>query len=110
MFLEKLLELWGYACCELATSGKDTLRIAKREKPDVVLMDINLHGGMSGIATAEKVRSRFGIPVIFVSGYSDEDTKKKAETVKPAGYFLKPIDYDKLKSTLRSITKKGRDR
>jgi YesN/AraC family two-component response regulator len=110
MFLERMLELWGYECCELATSGKEALRIAKRERPDIVLMDINLPGGMSGIATAEKIRSRFGKPVIFLSGYSDEETKKRAEITEPAAYFLKPVDYDKLRLTLQSIAGKNNRR
>jgi CheY-like chemotaxis protein len=110
MFLERLLELWGYECCELATSGKEALKIAEREKPDIVLMDINLHGEMSGIATAEQIRALFGTPLIFLSGYSDEETKEKAGIVEPAGYFLKPVDYDKLRLTLQSIVRKGKRR
>ncbi|MBS1233377.1 MAG: Response regulator receiver domain, partial [Nitrospirae bacterium] len=44
-----------------------------------------------------------GIPVIFMTGYSDEETRQKAYTAHPAGYFVKPLDYDKLKEELMSI-------
>ena len=103
MFLGKILELWGYEICETATSGEDAIKEAEIQNPDLVLMDISIHGEISGIEAAGKIRSQFGIPVIFMSGYSDEETRQKAYTAHPAGYFVKPLDYDKLKETLMSI-------
>ena len=100
MFLGKILELWGYEICETVTSGEDAIKEAEIQKPDLVLMDINIYGQISGIEAAGKIRSQFGIPVIFMSGYSDEETKQKAFAAHPAGYFVKPLDYDKLKEAL----------
>jgi CheY-like chemotaxis protein len=103
MFLAKILELWGYDICETATSGEDAIKEAEVQHPDLVLMDIYIHGKMSGIEAAGRIRSQVGIPVIFMTGYSDEETRQKAYTAHPAGYFVKPLDYNKLKETLMSI-------
>ena len=103
MFLGKILELWGYEICETATSGEDAIKEAGIQNPDLVLMDIYIHGEISGIEAAGKIRSKVGIPVIFMTGYSDEETRQKAYTVHPAGYFVKPLDYNKLKEALMSI-------
>ena len=103
MFLGKLLELWGYEIGETATSGEEALKESGIQNPDLVLMDIYIHGKINGIEAAGKIHSQFGIPVIFMTGYSDEETRQKAYTAHPAGYFVKPLDYDKLKETLMSI-------
>jgi CheY-like chemotaxis protein len=106
MFLGKILELWGYEICETATSGEEAVKESENQKPDLVLMDISIHGETSGIEAACNIRSRLGIPVIFISGYSDEETRNKACTARPAGYFVKPLDYNKLKEAIISIMRK----
>jgi CheY-like chemotaxis protein len=107
MVLRKMLELWGYEVCEIAASGEDAIRKVEIEKPDLVLMDIYMHG-ISGIEAAGKIRSRNGMPIIFMTGYPDEQTRQKAYAVHPAGYFIKPLDYKKLKEALKSILYKNR--
>lgn len=103
MFLGEILELWGYEVCGTATSGEDAIKEAEIQNPNLVLMDINIHGNISGLEAAIKIRSQAGMPIIFVTGYSDEETRQKAYTAHPAGYFIKPLDYDKLKEALMSI-------
>jgi len=103
MFLGKILELWGYEICETATSGEDAVKEAAIQNPELVLMDINIRGEISGIEAAGEIRSRLGIPVIFITGYSDEETRQQAYAAHPAGYFVKPLDYDKLKEAIRLI-------
>jgi DNA-binding NtrC family response regulator len=104
MDLWHILELWGYEMCEQVSKGEEAMRVAEKERPDIMLIDINLDGGISGLEAAEQISSRFGIPFIFITGYSDPEMKKQAEQLKPAGYFIKPIDYYKLKETIESIT------
>ena len=103
MVLKRLFELWGYQVCEIASSGEDALKEAEVERPDLVVIDIRIHGKMSGIEAAGMIRRQFRIPVIFMTGYSDEETRQKAGAVNPAGYFIKPINYEKLKEALKSI-------
>jgi CheY-like chemotaxis protein len=103
MFLGKLLELWGHESCDTATSGEEALKEAENRKPDLVLMDIHVHGTISGIDAAIRIRSQLGIPVIFLTGYSDEETRQKASAAHPAGYFVKPIDYSTLREAIASI-------
>lgn len=103
MVLRRLLERWGYDVCEIASSGEDALKEAEVERPDLVVIDIHIHGKMSGIEAAGMMRRRFRMPVIFMTGYSDEETRQKAGALNPAGYFIKPINYEKLRETLTSI-------
>ena len=48
-------------------------------------------------------RLRFGIPVIFMTGYSDENTKKAAMLAQPAGYVTKPLNVKELLALIDSV-------
>ena len=103
MALGQRLKGKGYELCETALRGKEAVEIVEREKPDLVLMDVNLKGEISGIDAAREIRLRFGIPVIFMTGYSDENTKKAAMRAQPAGYVTKPLNVEELLALIDSI-------
>jgi CheY-like chemotaxis protein len=103
MFLAKLLELWGYEVCELTAFGEDAIKEAGIKKPDLVLMDISIHGELIGLEAADKIHAQFGIPIIFMTGYSDDETRQEADAVFAAGYFIKPLNYDRLKETIKTV-------
>jgi len=108
MSLQHLLELWGYRVCGQASSGKEAIEKAEREKPDIALIDISLSGDINGIEAARQILSCFSIPIIFITGYSDKETMKEIKDTEPAGCFVKPLDFDKLKSTLDSLVQKSK--
>jgi len=107
MNLQHLLELWGYVTCGQASSGREAVEKADCEKPDILLIDISLSGDINGIEAAREIRSRSSIPIIFITGYSDKETMKEIKDVEPAGCFVKPVDFDKLKMTLDAIAHKS---
>ena len=104
MSLQHLLEHWGCGKCEKVSSGKEAIEKAMSEKPDIVLININLRGETNGIEAAKQLQARFCVPIIFITGYSDEETIKEAKKIKPVGYFVKPLDFNKLRSTIESVT------
>ena len=50
---------------------------------DIVLMDIQLEGELGGINAAEKINSDLGIPVVYLTAFSDEQTLARAKTARP---------------------------
>lgn len=104
--LQQAIRRWGYETCELQTSGAEAVRTAERESPDIVLMDMCLPGDVDGIEAARMMHLDLGIPVIFITGYSDDDIREKANIAGPSGYFVKPVILDKLKETIRSVLDK----
>src|SRR5688572_28184037 len=82
----------GYDAREPVGTGADAMRVIEQEVPDLVLMDIQLRGGMDGIETASLIRQRFDVPVIFLTAYSDDRTLERAQVTEPFGYLLKPFD------------------
>lgn len=105
---KKILEKFGYQVKELVDSGEEAINKVEELDVDLVLMDINLKGKMDGIEAAEIIRNRFGIPVIFISAYSDEKTIQRAKLTEPSGFIVKedikllnkPFDKNELQTTI----------
>lgn len=83
------LEKQGYLVVGLIGSGEEAISKVEDGNVDLVLMDINLKGDMDGVEAAEKVRDRFGIPVIFLTAYSDQKTVQRAKLIEPSGFIIK---------------------
>ena len=73
-------------------SLEDAVKKAEEDKPDLVLMDIELKGKMDGIEAAAIIRSRFDIPCIFVTAHADDKKLEQAKITEPFGYILKPFE------------------
>ena len=89
--LSKKLEKLGYEVVGTAASGQEALMAITKMSPDVVLMDIIIQGDRDGIETAQQVRDRFGIPIIFITAYSDDATLDRVEQSGAYGFILKPF-------------------
>jgi CheY-like chemotaxis protein len=81
----------GYRVVARALTGEDAIGKARAGRPDLVLMDICLGGSLDGIAAATIIRSELGIPVIFLSAFSDDETLERAKAAEPFGYLVKPF-------------------
>ncbi|NYB52052.1 MAG: response regulator [Methanobacteriaceae archaeon] len=87
--IKKALNSVGFEVPAIVSSGEAAIKAAEELKPDLVLMDIKLEGEMDGIQAAEKIRSKLGIPIIYLTAYSDEKTVQRAKVTEPSGFILK---------------------
>ncbi len=104
--LADLLDLWGYEVCEIASTGEDAIAWADGAKPDIILMDVNLHGQIDGIHAAKEITNRSFIPVVFMTGYEVEKIREQLESMELSGQFhilSKPIDLGSLETILASL-------
>lgn len=90
--LGRRLEHIGHQVVGIVDDGEEAVEISEKERPDLVLMDIGLPGKMDGVDAAEIIQSRFDIPVIFLTAYSDDGTLGRAKEMGPYGYILKPFE------------------
>jgi PAS domain S-box-containing protein len=90
--IQDILESFGYAVPAIVHSGEEAIQKAMEIHPDLVLMDIRLEGPMDGVEAAEKIRSNFNIPVIYLTGHIDDITVQRAAITGPFGYILKPFE------------------
>lgn len=91
----------GYDVTGVVDNGASAIQIAGELKPDLVLMDITLKGKMTGIEAAEKIQTRFGLPVVYLTGHSDDRTIREAGVTEPFGYLVKPLEERVLNSTIQ---------
>ena len=82
----------GYHVVGIASTGKEALRLAQEHGPDLVLMDIQLHGSMDGIATASEIKRQWHTPVVFMTAFAGEETLSRAKLSGPYGYLPKPFE------------------
>ena len=98
--IQNKLEKLGYDVPVVASSGEEAIKRTAETRPDLVLMDIKLKGDMNGIQAAEQIRTRFNIPVIYLTAYVDEDTLQQAKVTEPYSYILKPFQGKELHTNI----------
>ncbi|MDQ7836002.1 MAG: response regulator [Humidesulfovibrio sp.] len=85
----------GYEVVGVASTGLQALSLAEAARPDLVLMDVMLDGGMDGIDTARELHEHLRLPVVYLSAATDEKTLDRAKRTDPFGYITKPFrDHD----------------
>lgn len=87
--IKKSLEKVGYNVPAMVTTGEDAVKFCEENKPDLVLMDIKLEGEVDGIEAAETIISKFSVPIIYLTSYSDKGTVERAKTTHPSAFILK---------------------
>lgn len=90
----------GYTVLDIVSTGEEAIEKAGETLPDLVLMDIMLPGEIDGVTAAEQIRSRFNLPVIYITAYADEDTLQRAKVTEPYGYIVKPFRERELQITI----------
>ena len=98
--IQAKLQDMGYEVPVVADTGEYAVQAAGEQMPDLVLMDIHLKGAMTGIEAAEQIHTKYSLPVIFLTGQSDEATVEKAKISAPFGYLIKPVDDRALRITI----------
>lgn len=90
----------GYDVTACVPSGREALQAARETGPDLALMDIGLKGDLDGIEAARRLRSELGIPVVFITAYTDDATLGRAKVIEPYGYLVKPIQDNELRTAI----------
>ena len=90
------LDELGYAHCGPAISYTEAMEMLDKNKPDLLLLDIQLSGKKDGIDVAQKVNELYQIPFIFLTANSDGETIDRAKKVKPHAYIVKPFTKEEL--------------
>ncbi len=90
----------GHDVCGMVSSGEEAIKKAEETHPDLVLMDIVLKGRMDGTEAAAIIRTRFHIPILYLTAYADDKTLERAKVTEPFGYIVKPFENRELNSMI----------
>jgi PAS domain S-box-containing protein len=98
--IENTLKKLGYVVVDNVSSGESAISKSDQLRPELVLMDVRLAGELDGIQTAEIIRDRFHVPVVYLTAYADEETILRAKKTTPFGYLVKPFNERELRATI----------
>jgi CheY-like chemotaxis protein len=105
----KTLERRGFAVSE-AANGKDALAAIKRERPDIVVLDLKMPG-LSGIETLQEIRKiESSLPVIILTGHGDYDAAMAGIKLEIVDFLQKPVDVEHLGARIRSLLERGAEK
>ena len=90
------LEELGYEHCGPAINYTEAMKMLEQNKPDLLLLDIQLSGKKDGIDVAQKLNEEYQVPFIFLTANSDGETIDRAKKVKPHAYIVKPFTKEEL--------------
>jgi CheY-like chemotaxis protein len=99
--LLKVLDVFGYRVLSAENAVEAAKFLDSGEKFDLLLSDIVMPGGMSGVDLADKVRkTRPGIPILLITAYSDEELRRQAIDRISYTVLRKPIQIQALAEAL----------
>ena len=101
LMLQGMLEGRGYTVLGPLASAEEALALLARRQADLVLLDIELAGRMNGIEAAAIISSDHDLPVVFLTGFSQEGLLDEALATEPYGCLVKPVAEESLVATIR---------
>jgi CheY-like chemotaxis protein len=88
--LRQILEKAGYQVSGIAFTVEKALELNRRQRPDLVLLDIHLKGPRTGIDLA-RLLTEEAIPFVYVSANTNKSILEEAKTTQPYGFIVKPF-------------------
>lgn len=98
----------GYRLSGCVTSGRAAVAAAEALRPDLVLINAELPGELSGIAAAEEITRRLRIPLLFLSAHIDPETIERSLQAHPYAYICRPFESGELYAQIEVALSKGR--
>ena len=98
------LSAQGYVISESKT-GEEALDFMRKERPDLVLLDVNMPG-MGGIATCREIRHNSDVPIIMLTVRNAERDKVAALDAGADDYVVKPFGIEELLARIRAALRR----
>ena len=110
-----MMKLWlaknGYRVVE-AETGKEAIRLAQRELPDLIIMDVMMPG-MNGLDATHRIREHQALrltPIVAVSAYGADEYRAIAIEAGCDEYVSTPFEPETLAELIKSLVRKADDR
>lgn len=99
--IEMQLEDLGFEPVGHAMRGEEAVELVEQLRPDLVLMDVRLAGAMNGIAAAQVIRTRFSVPVVFLTANHEGGLSLPDAGGEVVATIAKPFDEQTLQAVLQ---------
>lgn len=97
------LKSLGYSVCALLSDGEAAVKSVATERPDLIIMDIGLPGKIDGIEAAKRIQSHYNIPIIFITGYFDQNLDKEVREINPSFLLTKPFSPSDIEQAIEEM-------
>jgi two-component system, cell cycle response regulator DivK len=104
MLIRDLLHFRGYRVVEVVDGG-EAVAAAERERPDIILMDVQLPG-VSGLEAARRIKARADlrhIPIVAVTSFALSGDDKRAFAAGCDAYVAKPYEPRELLKLIQDL-------
>jgi two-component system OmpR family response regulator len=103
--VHRVLEPAGVAVLD-ARDGQEAIEMLEARCPDVVLLDVMMPR-LDGMETCRRIRAVSDVPVLMLTGQSDEDTMVRGLDVGADDYLTKPFSPRELVARVRAVLRRG---
>jgi len=97
------LKKHGYRNSKFVSTGSKAIASTKDFMPDIIIADVSLSGGESGIDVAAEISGSTDIPIIITSGYEVEDLASRMDVLNNAHFLRKPVSISSLLKLIESL-------
>jgi len=98
LHLKKTLQAMGHNVLIVVSNAIDAIKVFQKSRVDLLISDINIDGDINGAECSLNLQKVYRMPVIFITGYRDNETLKQASLVDFVGYLVKPFRQDELET------------
>ena len=99
-----LVEKIGYQVVATVDNSAEALELIFSENPDLILMDIDIKGKLTGIQIGQKIK-HLDIPILYLTSFGSDEYYQEAKRSNMIGYLVKPLDKYSLRSSIELAIK-----
>lgn len=103
LILSRMIKKMNYEIVGSATTGSESIKLIKKLRPDLIVMDISLKDEIDGITVTKTVKQFYSPAVIYVTGNSDSKNRNRAKEFGYHEYLIKPISFEELQASFNSL-------
>ena len=108
MEIQDRLHSLGHIVVGAAPSSEQAISCYVENNPDLIFMDIKLQDDVDGIETATHIRTFSDVPIIFVTAYSNKESKMRAEEIPFSLLINKPFSEYEINSAIENLFSNNR--
>lgn len=104
---KEYVEDLGHQVVATFESGEAAIAFFRENTADLILMDVRLEGSLDGIETMQEIQKMNSIPVVYISGNTEERNKERAKSTNMRAFLSKPISkkgIDEIIDTMNELT------
>lgn len=106
--LQSMLQLNNITKIEICNNIYDFRMFLENSTPDLAILDINIEQKYDGITEGEFAWKTCGIPVVFITGDTEDETFERASAVNPFGYLFKPLTKNQVAFSVELAIRNGK--